>query len=181
MVKTGELYVEVTDEPLWKRLGATHCLRFKYHKLLPVSKEHIEHGVETEISLINPLFMQGYEWLGSQVFYAENYFEMYYKKTGTPSVSVGAILTFVAVIMLCIVIVWVGFVYLETERMEAEAKADKKELLEKGLITNEQYETLIKEQAKEKDMFKGLGGILILVLFIVILGAIAPALPKRKD
>jgi len=167
---------------------ATHCLRCGYHNLLGLTQQDIKGKVEASVvpianKVLAPL---GWQYVGVGVF--GDYYEIYYKEA-SPAVAITtglliAILTTICVLVLGIVVVWVTWVYLETKKDLAQAKADKKKLLEEGKITKEQYTSLIEAQAKE-DMLAGLGDLLkwglIAVIVLAVVGAIGKGREGKKD
>ena len=160
---------------------ATHYLKCGYHNLLGLSQEDIKNKVKgVVVPVVNGVLVpMGWQYLGVGVF--GDRFEIYYKEaspvepvTTTITISLGTLL---AVIIIGIVVVYVVWVYRETKKELAKAKADKKKLLEEGKITNEQYTSLIEAQAEE-DMFGALGDILPLLLVLIIIMVIAGAVGK---
>ena len=163
---------------------ATHCLRCGYRNFVGYSQETIKQKVKTIVvpvvnTVLSPI---GWQYIDAECY--GNYFEIYYKEAcpvePVTTATVISILQLIVIAIIGICVTFVAWVFLEVKKMEAQAKIDKKKLLEEKKITSEQYVDLIGSQ-KEEDMWGSLKWILILVLFIVILGAVAPALPKRKD
>lgn len=161
---------------------ATHCFRMGYHNFFGYSQETIRSKVKGVVVPVVNGFVAPLGWQYIDVGVFGDYFEIYYKEA-SPAVAITtglviSILTTVCIIIIGLVIVWVKFVELEIEKMYAEAKADKKELLEEGKITNEQYTELVEEQKPEKDM---LGDILPMLIILIIIIALAGIAGKRRD
>ena len=163
---------------------ATHCLKCGYHNFLGYSQQDIKRKVEATVvpvvnTILNPL---GWQYLGTGVF--GNYFELYYKEASPAepvTISICAsILWAIALIVLGLAIISVAWMLIRTAELKAEAKADKKKLLEEGKITSEQYKELIEAQAEE-DMMKGLGDLFKWGIILLIVMAVAGALGKRRD
>ena len=166
-------------------LDATHCLRCGYHNLMGYSQDDIKGKVQaTVVPVVNGVLTPlGWQYISVGVY--GDYFEIYYKEASPAepitTATVITILTLITILILGLVVAWVAWVYLETGKMKAQAKADKKKLLDEGKITSEQYKELIEAQAEEEDMFKTIGDILPLILVFIIIMVIAGAVGKRRD
>ena len=163
---------------------ATHCLKCGYHNFLGLTQQDIKGKVEAiVVPLVNGILAPlGWQYISVGVF--GDHFEIYYKEASPAEpITIGTcitILTLITILILGIVVAWVAWVYLETGKMKAEAKADKKKLLEEGKITNEQYKELIEAQAEE-DMLGDIGELLKWALILLIVLAVAGALGRRRD
>lgn len=163
---------------------ATHCLKCGYHNFLGFTQQDIKGKIEaTVVPVVNTILAPlGWQYLGVGVF--GDHFEIYYKEASPAepvTLSICASILFsIALIVLGIAIISVAWVYLETKKMLAEAKADKKKLLDEGKITSEQYKELIEAQAEE-DMMKGLGDLFKWGIILLIVMAVAGALGKSRD
>jgi len=161
---------------------ATHCLRCGYHNLMGYTQQEIKTKVEsTIVPVVNAILVpMGWVYCGVGVF--GDYFEIYYRATPVEPVTMAIclkILFLITVIIIGIVIAWVAWVYLKTNEMKAQAKIDKKQLLEEGKITKEQYEALIKAQAEE-DTWGSIAEMIKWALIAMIILAIIGALPKGR-
>jgi len=156
---------------------ATHCLRCGYKNFFGYSQETIRSKAKATLVPVVNGFVAPLGWQYIDVGIFGDYLEIYYKEA-SPAVAIttGLVITIlvtVSVIWIGFVFLWVKWVELETQKMYAEAKQDKKELLDEGKITNEQYTELVIEQKPEEDMMKGIFPLLILLIIIIAMAGIA--------
>jgi len=160
---------------------ATHCLKCGYHNLLGYSQDTIKAKVKaTIVPVVNGVLVPlGWQYIDVGVF--GDKFEIYYKEASPAepitTATIITILTLITIIIIGVVIAWCAWVYLETQREYAKAKQDKKQLLEEGKITKEQYTQLIEAQ-KPEEMLGGLGDIFKWIIIFMIIMAVAGALRK---
>ena len=165
---------------------ATHCLHCTYHNFIGLSQQDIRGKVEgVVVPLVNGILApMGWQYISVGVY--GNYFEIYYKEA-SPAIVVtaGVIIAILALVTACILgicITLIKWFDMLKEKELTQAKVDKKELLEEGKISQEQYTELIKAQEEEeKDMWGGLMGMLPLILIFIILMAITGAVGRRRE
>ena len=164
-------------------VDATHMLKCGYRNFLGLSQESIKSKVKAiVVPVVNTVLApMGWQYIDVGVF--GDYFEIYYKEASpaepVTTTTVGGILFSIALIILGIAIISVAWCIVETGRMKAEAKADKKKLLEEGKITSEQYTELIESQAEE-DMLGDIGELLKWGIIAIIVLAVAGAIGKVR-
>ncbi len=161
---------------------ATHCLKCGYHNFLGLTQQDIKGKVEATVVPVVDTFLKplGWQYLGVGVF--GNYFDLYYKEA-SPAVAITTgllitILVSVTIIILGVCITVIKFLEVEKEKLVTEAKVDKKELLDEGKITSDQYTELVKAQEEEE---KGLGDLIKWAIIGFMIFAIFGALGRRRD
>jgi len=167
--------------------AVTHALRCYYYNVAGFSEAAILSAVETVVvPLVNPIIQPlGYDYVrvdasnGYMPQWGKGYFDILYKARGTPAIPIGLILTTIIVAIAGIVIFWCAWVYLETNRMEAESKKSLDDLLREGYIDKETWERL--RAAEQEDWWDKLMGMMPMLLIVLMVASIAGALPRRKD
>ncbi len=88
------------------------------------------------------------------------------------------LLVSITIIVLGVCITVIKCLEVEKEKLVTEAKVDKKELLDEGKITSDQYTELVKAQEEEE---KGLGDLIKWAIIGFMIFAIFGALGRRRD
>jgi len=175
---------EPTPEPT-PVVGALYALRCHYYNIVGLGKEYIQGAIETVVvPVVNPIISPlGYDYVkvdaltGYAPQWKAGHYDIVYRARGSPVIPLAVIKPIIIALIAGVVIFWLGWVYLETNRMEYELKMSLDDLLREGYIDKDTYEKL-REKAEE-DWWDKLMEWLPMLLLVLIVASIAGALRGR--